>query len=163
MSSSRRASSASKFFTWPTPTFFRSTTTSTGRTIVRHIETAKQAAKTAKLNLDFSPAETAAKRFEAAGAAIHTVQSGANRRSCQANQALRNAESAFLEPKGLPQRPWFKHTIYAPGEFTGYAAVVIPGVNEAIDAPDAARAEAQLAVLTDALNRASATLEDAAK
>jgi hypothetical protein len=35
---------------------------------------------------------------------------------------------------GLPNRPWYRHTIYAPGEFTGYAAVVIPGVNEAIDA-----------------------------
>ena len=44
----------------------------------------------------------------------------------------------MLSPAGLPNRPWYKHTIYAPGEYTGYAAVVIPGVNEAIDAKDAA-------------------------
>ena len=52
--------------------------------------------------------------------------------------ALRQAETDLLSPHGLPNRPWYKHTIYAPGEFTGYSAVVIPGVNEAIDAKDAA-------------------------
>ena len=134
-----------------------------GEDIRHHIEAARQSAKTAKLNLDFSAAETAAKRFESAGAAVRTVQMNGTGDLAKLNRALRNTEEAFLEPKGLPQRPWFKHTIYAPGEFTGYAAVVIPGVNEAIDAPDAARAQAQLVVLTDALNRASETLESAAK
>ena len=41
--------------------------------------------------------------------------------------------------------------IYAPGEYTGYAAVVIPGVNEALDKGDAERAREQLAVLAAAL------------
>jgi len=35
---------------------------------------------------------------------------------------------------------------------------VIPGVNEAIEAKDAARARQQLDVLTEALNRAAETL-----
>jgi hypothetical protein len=52
------------------------------------------------------------------------------------NQALRQTETALISEAGLPNRPWYRHTIYAPGEFTGYAAVVIPGVNEAIDAKD---------------------------
>jgi len=51
--------------------------------------------------------------------------------------------------------------VYAPGEFTGYAAVVIPGVNEGIDAEDSARTQAQLDALTVALNRAAAVLETA--
>ena len=79
------------------------------------------------------------------------------------NRALRATEEAFLNPAGLPRRPWYKHTIYAPGEYTGYEAVVIPGVNEAIDATDVPRAQSQLAVLTEALNRAATTLESAAK
>ncbi len=65
----------------------------------------------------------------------------------------------MLAPEGLPGRPWFRHTIFAPGEYTGYAAVVIPGVNEAIDARDPARAQAQMANVTAALVRAAATLE----
>jgi N-acetylated-alpha-linked acidic dipeptidase len=75
------------------------------------------------------------------------------------NQALRNAERALLVPEGLPHRPWFRHAIYAPGEYTGYAAVVIPGVNEALDKGDADRARSQLAVLTAALERAAKALE----
>ncbi len=136
-----------------------------GQDIVHHLETAQAQARSAKLTLDFSVADTAAKRFEAAGARVRTVQtSAAGSANLPAlNASLRSVEGAFLNPQGLPQRPWFKHTIYAPGEFTGYAAVVIPGVNEAIDAPDAARAQAQLVVLTDALNRAAAILEAAAK
>ncbi len=60
---------------------------------------------------------------------------------------------------GLPGRPWFKHAIYAPGEHTGYAAVVIPGVNEAIEGKDLALTKQQLQVLTTALNRAAGALE----
>jgi N-acetylated-alpha-linked acidic dipeptidase len=73
--------------------------------------------------------------------------------------ALRQTETALLSDGGLPGRPWYRHTIYAPGEYTGYAAVVIPGVNEAIDANDAKRAAQQLAVLTQALDRAARTLD----
>ncbi len=79
------------------------------------------------------------------------------------NQALRAVETALLNPQGLPRRSWYKHTIYAPGEFTGYAAVVIPGVNEAIEASDDPRAQTQLNCLTLALNRAAAILEPPAK
>jgi len=60
---------------------------------------------------------------------------------------------------GLPNRPWYRHTIYAPGEYTGYAAVVIPGVNEALDAKDTPRAAQQLTVLTQALDRATQALD----
>jgi N-acetylated-alpha-linked acidic dipeptidase len=67
----------------------------------------------------------------------------------------------MIAPAGLPNRSWYKHTIYAPGEYTGYAAVVIPGVNEAIEAKDSGRASAQLVVLTNALDKAAQTLESA--
>ena len=76
------------------------------------------------------------------------------------NQALRQAERALLIPEGLPNRPWFRHAIYAPGQYTGYAAVVIPGVNEAIDKRDRERTQQQIAVLAAALNRAAKVLED---
>jgi len=134
-----------------------------GEDIVHYLQTAQQQAKAAKLNLDFAAAETAGRRMSAAGSAARVAQNKRPADPLALNQALRNAESALLSPEGLPQRSWFKHTIYAPGEFTGYAAVVIPGVSEAIDAPDAARAQAQLAILTEALNRSAATLEAAAR
>jgi N-acetylated-alpha-linked acidic dipeptidase len=74
------------------------------------------------------------------------------------NLVLRNAERDFLID-GLPDRPWFKHSIYAPGEHTGYAAVVIPGVNEAIENNNLTLTKQQLQLLTGALNRAAGALE----
>ncbi len=134
-----------------------------GQEIVRYLHSAEQQAQAAKLSLNFAAADTAAKRLEDAGATVHAAQAKRPADPRTLNQSLRNAESALLSPQGLPQRPWFKHTIYAPGEFTGYAAIVIPGVNEAIEAPDAARAQAQLTILTEALNRSASILEDAAR
>jgi N-acetylated-alpha-linked acidic dipeptidase len=77
------------------------------------------------------------------------------------NAKLREAERALLIPEGLPNRPWYHHSIYAPGQYTGYAAVVIPGVNEAIDRGDLAVTQQQIDVLAAALNRCSAALEQA--
>jgi N-acetylated-alpha-linked acidic dipeptidase len=134
-----------------------------GKEVLGYVESAEHRSSTASLQLDFSDALAAAHRFAAAGTAIHARQENPPTDTTALNQALRAAEEALLNPAGLPQRPWFKHTIYAPGEFTGYAAVVIPGVNEAIDVPDVARAREQLAVLVQALNRSAAVLEKAAK
>ena len=134
-----------------------------GREIASYLESAQKHAASGHLSLDFGAALTAAHRFTEAGAAIRAYQLNPPSNAALLNQALRTAEENLLNPDGLPHRSWYKHTIYAPGEFTGYAAVVIPGVNEAIDASDSARAQAQLSILAEALNRAAATLETAAK
>ena len=134
-----------------------------GKDIVGYVDGAQKKAEAAKLQLDFTPAKTAATRFAAAGAAVRTLQAEAPSDAVGLNQALRAVEGALLDPAGLPKRPWYRHTIYSPGEFTGYAAVVIPGVTEGIDAPDQARAQAQLGRLTEALNRAAGVLETAVK
>jgi N-acetylated-alpha-linked acidic dipeptidase len=134
-----------------------------GREIVGYLENAQRRANEQKLTLDFTAALSAAKRFAAAGTAIRATQSAPPTDPTALNQSLRAAEEALLNPAGLPKRAWYKHTIYAPGEFTGYAAVVIPGVNEGIEAADAPRAQSQLVPLAEALNRAAAILETAAK
>ncbi|HET6842544.1 MAG TPA: M28 family metallopeptidase [Candidatus Angelobacter sp.] len=108
---------------------------------------------------DFTAAANAAKRFADAGAKILAVQKNPPQESARLNQTLISAERALLMEKGLPNREWFKHAIYAPGQYTGYAAVVIPGVNEAVDAKNASLTKEQLQVLADALNRAAGVLE----
>ena len=109
--------------------------------------------------LDLNAVTLAAKHFQDAGAKILSKQKNPPRDLARLNLALRSAERALLVPEGLPHRPWFRHAIYAPGEYTGYAAVVIPGVNEALDKGDADRARQQLAVLAAALERAAKVLE----
>jgi N-acetylated-alpha-linked acidic dipeptidase len=111
--------------------------------------------------LDFGPAEAAATRLLAAAEKAHALQTSGKSNLAQLNATLRATETSLISPAGLPNRPWYRHTIYAPGEFTGYAAVVIPGVNEAMDAKDPSRAAQQLDVLTQALDRATRTLDSA--
>ncbi|HWZ42040.1 MAG TPA: M28 family metallopeptidase [Candidatus Saccharimonadales bacterium] len=132
-----------------------------GKEIAAYVE---QAQTKAKETLgagapDFSNAAEAAKRFNAAGARMLAIQKDPPKDASRLNQTLIAAERALLIEKGLPDRPWFRHSIYAPGQYTGYAAVVIPGVNEAIDAKNAAVVTEQLQVLAAALNRAASVLE----
>jgi len=127
-----------------------------------YIESAKRKASDASLSsTNFDAVQAAAARFATAADRVRRLQVAPNSNPAQLNVVLRQVESAFLSPDGLPNRPWYKHTIYAPGEFTGYAAVVIPGVNEAIESKQSAVTSQQLAVLTKALDRAAQTLDAA--
>jgi len=139
-----------------------------GQEIAAYLDAAQKKAKDASMNgLDFAPVQAAAQKFILLAQQVKQKQEHLDNDSTAAltalNTQLRNVEESFLAEQGLPNRPWFKHTIYAPGEYTGYAAVVIPGVNEALDAKDLPRAQQQMTVLTDAINRANAVLEGAAK
>ena len=132
-----------------------------GKEIGAYLETARKRAngKFGDRALDFGPVMAAAKHLEAVGAKSLAKQQNPPRDAARLNLALRNTERALLMPEGLPHRPWFRHAIYAPGEYTGYAAVVIPGVNEALDKGDSARARDELAALAAALDRAAKMLE----
>jgi len=120
---------------------------------------AKADARFAEKAPHFSAALEGARHLERAGAKILQKQKKFSGDAERLNATLRNAERALLIPEGLPNRPWYQHSIFAPGQYTGYAAVVIPGVNEAIDAGEMQRAEQQIAALAAALNRASMVLE----
>jgi N-acetylated-alpha-linked acidic dipeptidase len=121
----------------------------------------KKAGTDSSNSLDFAPAQAAAARFSAAAKRIRSQQISASGNLVRLNLALRQTEASLLSEAGLPNRPWFRHVIYAPGELTGYAAVTIPGVNEALDAKDRKLAAQQLSVLTQALMRAAQALDSA--
>jgi N-acetylated-alpha-linked acidic dipeptidase len=74
------------------------------------------------------------------------------------NQSLLGVERNFLLDKGLPGRSWFRHAFYAPGVYTGYRAVILPGVREAIDRNDWAAAQEQLGLVQAAIERGTSTL-----
>jgi N-acetylated-alpha-linked acidic dipeptidase len=115
---------------------------------------------------DFSPVLRAARHFVTAGRIMQEQQRAVayeqtvNRDEVRRmNDLLIQAERDLLLPKGLPKRPWFRHSIFAPADLKGYAASVIPGVNEAIENGDLAVTTDQINELAKALNRAAATLE----
>ncbi|HMC87447.1 MAG TPA: transferrin receptor-like dimerization domain-containing protein, partial [Chitinophagaceae bacterium] len=49
------------------------------------------------------------------------------------NIKLYQAEQKLLTEKGLPRRGWYKHSIYAPGFYTGYGVKTLPGIREALE------------------------------
>uniref|UniRef100_E6QN78 Glutamate carboxypeptidase II n=1 Tax=mine drainage metagenome TaxID=410659 RepID=E6QN78_9ZZZZ len=130
-----------------------------GQELTDYLKTAS--AKPAAHGLDFAFALAAAARFTQAATDIRSQQLHPPANPAALNLALRSVETAFLSSSGLPNRPWYKHAIYAPGEFTGYAAVDIPGVNEALDANNPTTAAQQLTILTNAINLAATNLESA--
>jgi N-acetylated-alpha-linked acidic dipeptidase len=136
--------------------------TAYARSIGSYIEAARNKSLDRGMSkLDFAAAQAACTRFTAAAERVHGLQIAPTGNLTALNQTLRQTEAAFISAQGLPGRPWYRHVIFAPGEFTGYSAVVIPGVNEAIDARNLSLATQQLGVLTQALNRAAQTLEGA--
>jgi N-acetylated-alpha-linked acidic dipeptidase len=155
-----------------------------GRQILEYIgeiehQAAKASADGAK-TVDFAGLRSAAEAFAKAGAAVRergeALLSGTNsegvrppsdsRRGsdrsdpfAEINHRLIMAERDLIEPAGLPDRPWYRHVIYAPGLYTGYGVKTIPGVREAVDAGNYARAAEQAAIVIRALNRAAKTLQ----
>jgi len=132
-----------------------------GKEIAAYLNAAKNKAqnKFGDKAPSFAAAADGARHLEDAGAKILQKQRRFQGDLQRLNAALRGAERALLIPEGLPNRVWYHHSIFAPGQYTGYAAVVIPGVNEAIDRGDVARVEQQLAILTTSLNRTATVLE----
>jgi N-acetylated-alpha-linked acidic dipeptidase len=92
---------------------------------------------------DFSDILTALQELRAAGSAADrtadaAVQSGDAAAIRRINEALIQVERAFLDPAGLPKRPWFRHMLIAPGLTTGYAPWPFPALQQAIEERDGA-------------------------
>ncbi len=77
------------------------------------------------------------------------------------NQLLRQAEQKLLSANGLPRRGWFRHTIYAPGFYTGYGVKTLPGVREAIEQRNWKEAQEQIEIAAKAINEYSTQINAA--
>ncbi len=75
------------------------------------------------------------------------------------NDALILAERAFIDDRGLNGRPWYKHEIYAPGIFTGYASQPLTDFRQALDDRNTTNLKEGLERIVAALNRATEVLK----
>jgi N-acetylated-alpha-linked acidic dipeptidase len=108
--------------------------------------------------LDLKPVLAAIDDFESAGkrlnqSAARTLASGkidpilAN----TINHGEMQVERNWLNPDGIPGRPWFKHILYG-ARFT-YAHLELPGLTEAVEAQDWPTAKQQAEILQHALEK----------
>ncbi len=117
---------------------------------------------------NFAPVQNALARLETAGAALDAqLATGLGRgslspaRMAEINQILQEVEQAMTDTDGLPGRPWFRHTIYAPGFYTGYGVKTLPGIREAIEQREWHLVEPQMDRIARALDRVTALLRQA--
>jgi N-acetylated-alpha-linked acidic dipeptidase len=89
-------------------------------------------------------------------------QAGA-RRVMRINDSLIAAERALTDERGLRNRAWYTHQIYAPGLYTGYAAQPLPDLRQAIDDRNTTNAREAAVRITEAIRRAAAVLRAAEK
>jgi N-acetylated-alpha-linked acidic dipeptidase len=95
--------------------------------------------------------DAAARQFEAQYA---TAKSG--------TREVYLTERALLLPEGLPGRPWYKYSVSAPGQYTGYGAKTIAGVRESLELGQRAQAVAQARIFAQVIENYAAAINAAA-
>jgi len=75
---------------------------------------------------------------------------------------LIQSERKLTTPEGLPGRFWYKHQLYAPGAYTGYAAKAIPAVRESLEQKKWKEAEQAAARVAQVLENESVLINTAA-
>ena len=80
----------------------------------------------------------------------------------EVNRRLMRAERVLMLRDGLENRPWFKHSLYAPGFYTGYGVKTMPGIREAIEQSEWGRVNGEIGRLAEAVNAEAALVKEAA-
>jgi N-acetylated-alpha-linked acidic dipeptidase len=114
--------------------------------------------------LDLKPVSAEIDQFEAAGKKLNESVAAAlasgtldPKMTESLNRGLMQVERNWLNPDGIPGRPWFKHILY--GARYTYAHLELPGLTEATEAGDWATARQQAAILQRALSNNTRLLE----
>jgi N-acetylated-alpha-linked acidic dipeptidase len=115
--------------------------------------------------LDLKPALDAIANFEAAGKRLNDslsrkLASGQidPKLTQTLNRAMMQVERNWLNPDGIPGRPWFKHILYG-ARFT-YAHLELPGLTEAVEKKDWTAAKQQNEILMRALDTNTKLLDE---
>ena len=113
--------------------------------------------------IDFSSLEEAVKTLQKSAenlnSQLNSKPATDKKTASRINQALYQAERSLLIPEGLPKRAWYKHSIYAPGFYTGYGVKTLPGVREAIEQNNWSEATAQVQTAASRINALAKTLD----
>jgi N-acetylated-alpha-linked acidic dipeptidase len=120
----------------------------------RLVQVALGKAKAAGVAIDAEPLERALVAATAAAEAWPARDLTPARRDAD-RAAIR---AAWLDPEGLPGRPWFRNRYAATDRHSGYGASMLPDLAEAIEDHDADRAAGAIAELAAVAERVRAIL-----
>jgi len=135
-----------------------------GRTLNSFIEDLKKNPRYEAKKTDLDTLQKRASAFEAAGKNVKSlldrfVASGKidTQAAEEYNQSILKVESNWLNPDGIPGRPWFKHLLYC-ARYT-YAHLELPGITEAIESQNWEEAQRQSEILAKAIDTNTALLQ----
>src|SRR4030095_11548176 len=115
--------------------------------------------------LNFAPLDNATEALARAGAEYRKALDKAMANGgaalakaslAEVNRSLMESEHKLTLEEGLPGRPWFKHFVDAPGQYTGYEAKTLPVVREAIEQKQWQEADAGVVVTARVLETEAA-------
>jgi N-acetylated-alpha-linked acidic dipeptidase len=118
--------------------------------------------------INFAPLQNAADALAKSGEHYNKALAGALKGSPDAaklaslNGRLLTAERLLLNDAGLPTRPYYKHMLYAPGLYTGYAPKTVSGIRESIELKDYQLAEQEVPRVAKAVSDEAAFVEQMA-
>ena len=104
------------------------------------------------------------RQWEKVAAKVHgtlriRLENGEIGETAEINRSLQDLERILTSESGLPMRPWFKHLAYAPGLYSGYAATVFPGIQDALEMKDEKQAAIEVDRLAEVFQRMIESLE----
>jgi len=102
-----------------------------------------------------------ARKYELAFSKAQANGGEAFAKAAAVNAKLTETERALSMDHGLPDRPWFKNEIYAPGFYTGYGVKTMPAVREAIEEDKWPLAEQSIDVVGKVLTNEAAAIDAA--
>jgi N-acetylated-alpha-linked acidic dipeptidase len=123
-------------------------------------------------HLNFAPLENAVDTLTRSAVAYRKAFEQANANGgaalaatsiAEVNKMLVDSERKLTNAEGLPNRPWFKHQLYAPGFYTGYAVKTVPAVREAIELKQWKQADEAIVVVAQVLQDEAALINSAAQ
>lgn len=113
--------------------------------------------------VDLEPAYSAARQWQAATKQLEGAARNPDEGRVEAiNDALIAQERALIQDEGLPGREWFKHMVYAPGYYTGYAVQPLSAIDDAIADGDTETAVQYRDLLVESMNQAADAAGDGA-
>ncbi len=129
-------------------------------------------AETVPPHLNFAPLENAVDMLNRSVAEYRKAFDQANGNGgaalassslAEVNKLLMESERRLTKEEGLPNRSWFKHQLYAPGFYTGYAVKTVPAVREAIELKQWKQADEAIVVVAHVLENEAALISSAAQ
>ena len=123
-------------------------------------------------HLNFAPMENAVDALSRSATEYRKAMEHANANGgaalasaslAEVNRMLIESERKLTNAEGLPNRPWFKHQLYAPGFYTGYGVKTVPAVREAIELKKWQQADEAIIVVARVLQDEAALISSAAQ